>query len=530
MRDRFWGFIVVAAWLGSAGCATHLHRASDFQLAVEARAAFETARLSEAGAIEREQLAGMLERELAAVRTHTLALRDAELVAILESEQALGDDGRLACGIETRSQQIAGARYREYLAVLIGKVEPARRAMISAQQQYQRLTVAGTVRPAGLTCPLSPAARAAIEEADLDAALRAVITEYGQQCGAYLAALDDLGAELVPPEEGLADRCPLAETDFPSPLLADLLSILEQARQATEAFDRALGELRGRYARARREHRQAETSRAPVLRTEARAALEELAAIGGPLADASSLLRSVGLEELSHGAIEALVEAQLELVSLLLAISAEEPGSGDPSADRETAFAIELLRLIPAIEEEIQAGFSRPRLQTLVFEAELLRARLEAAGRQRTLAQARQRLLMSEKAALVAELELLVEAGKHLARYRASPGACPPIGSLVAAFSDASPACREQLLLALALYAHSWSTARTSEEQLDYELIALRHEAALDSSEAALAQWEVLIGLPLMQLVAYHKSGLEPDDIARMTEILGILGIAVGVN
>jgi hypothetical protein len=90
--------------------------------------------------------------------------------------------------------------------------------------------------------------------------------------------------------------------------------------------------------------------------------------------------------------------------------------------------------------------------------------------------------------------------------------------------------CKEDALRALVYYANSWALGRVTADRIDYTLIGARHVAALDVSEVALAQWENLIGVPINGLVAYHASGLKPEDIAAFLQALGVIGIAAGVH
>lgn len=86
---------------------------------------------------------------------------------------------------------------------------------------------------------------------------------------------------------------------------------------------------------------------------------------------------------------------------------------------------------------------------------------------------------------------------------------------------------KRSLYRALALYANSIAVARTAQEEADYRLIALDHDQAVDSSEAAIHMWNALIATPVNQLAAYHASGIKPEQLA---QLLALLGIAVGVN
>jgi len=80
--------LLLAAW-STAGCAgAHLYRQADHELAVRAEASFKEARVAESVRGERVVLDQLLGQELAVVRRHAAARRDARLLAIAGASDA----------------------------------------------------------------------------------------------------------------------------------------------------------------------------------------------------------------------------------------------------------------------------------------------------------------------------------------------------------------------------------------------------------------------------------------------------------
>ncbi len=89
---------------------------------------------------------------------------------------------------------------------------------------------------------------------------------------------------------------------------------------------------------------------------------------------------------------------------------------------------------------------------------------------------------------------------------------------------------KELVLRALGKYLLTFTGPKRQIHANEYRLIALEHEGALDYSEASLNIWKAAIVVPVEALLAYHQSGLKPEDIVELLKALGLGGIAVGVN
>lgn len=89
---------------------------------------------------------------------------------------------------------------------------------------------------------------------------------------------------------------------------------------------------------------------------------------------------------------------------------------------------------------------------------------------------------------------------------------------------------KELVLRALGKYLLTFTGPKRQMHANEYRLISLDHERALDYSEASANTWKAAIVVPVEALLAYHQSGLKPEDIAELLKALGLGGVALGVN
>jgi hypothetical protein len=98
---------VVAPMVLTTACGgVHLYSKANHELAQRAEAAFKEAELAKGLEAERQRLAEMLAREVELARRHTLALRDAELVAIIGGDTRESSWERLRAPTELRLRQL----------------------------------------------------------------------------------------------------------------------------------------------------------------------------------------------------------------------------------------------------------------------------------------------------------------------------------------------------------------------------------------------------------------------------------------
>lgn len=164
---------------------------------------------------------------------------------------------------------------------------------------------------------------------------------------------------------------------------------------------------------------------------------------------------------------------------------------------------LQVAALVPSLAEQLRDGLRYPRVSALVMEAQRLRIEGDRYRRQLARVDEELELQRAKLRRLRSEWELLSEARSQL-----SDGATD---------------------VALQKYTEAWTGGRIPLTVTEWKLIGLTHERALDQSEAALAQWDGLVRVPLEALVASAGSGLKPDEIARLLQTLEMSALAAGV-
>ena len=96
--------------------------------------------------------------------------------------------------------------------------------------------------------------------------------------------------------------------------------------------------------------------------------------------------------------------------------------------------------------------------------------------------------------------------------------------------SEPDKKCREWVFRLLVHYSAAWTLGRVEVELIDQRMIGLHQQAALDRSDIALAKWQSLLELPAGQLVSLYETGVKPQDILEILDLVGLGWIAGGVN
>lgn len=495
----------------ATGCGSHLHSAQDHELAKQAQAAFDKADLSASLDEERTLLAEMLTQELAIVRRHTLAQRDAELVLILGAGTPESSWQYLATRLAERERLIAGADAAKILELRQAAASlPEREASLRRfQATYELARVAGDP---GLTCPL-PATR----PATISASAAVLYEGYAMACADYektLAVLRDFtapGSELgrVNAELGM-------------------LEAIERglAEQASER-QKARSELEARIKKARDAGTPIDITKELAARRDKLA--KAIEPIHAKLARAYDAAQGLGREELDLDAELAELEEQRVAVDQLVEFLVQGQGKLPERIPPDVQLSLEVARTVPALAVELRAARKFPRVGALVLESEHLRLVAEALAQRRARSQQQRVLLGKKRDALIAELLYLGQARAALARIDEPSKRVP----LFEAYRR-SEAVRRDTAEALLAYANAWTVGRVAQEEIDYTLIGLAHDGALDASAAALAQWENLIRVPLAQLVALHGAGVTSEDISAIVGHIitaaGFGAVGFGVN
>ena len=216
-------------------------------------------------------------------------------------------------------------------------------------------------------------------------------------------------------------------------------------------------------------------------------------------------------------------------------LTATAGGTVDPSLLKtpEVKQAAAVAATSPALAEAAYALVNSgrtPLVAALLIEKQRQSVLDAAAGRRVERMQSRVDLLQqklyafAQEARLFREIELLNKRGGLLASGLLNK-------PLVEALNSASGQPKAALWLSLMHYVDTIHTYRAREEALDYMLIALDHDEAVDNSEMAVGLWNSLIATPVNQIAAYHGSGVRAEDVAALVmPALSLGGIAVGVN
>jgi hypothetical protein len=506
-----------ALWLAgltcalATGCGSHLHSKQDHELAKQAQTAFDKADISASLDEERGLLAEMLTQELAIVRRHTLAQRDAELVLILAASSPESSWQRLATQLAERERLLAGAdaakiqEMREAAANL-----PNREANLRKfQATYDMAREAGDPT---LACPL-PGPRPA-----------KISTNAGFLYDGFAAACADYQKALATVREFAAPGSELGRLNTE---LAAIEALERGLAEQASARQKAQRELEAQIKKAREAGTPIDITKELAERRDKLA--KSIAPIHSKLASAYQAVQGLGLEDLDLDDELAELEEQRQAVDQLVEFLIQGQGKLPERIPPDIQLALQIARTVPALAVELRAARKFPRVGALVLESEHLRLAAEALGQRRARAQQHRALLGKKRDALIAELLYIGQARTALARIDEPSKRLP----LFEAYRR-SEAVRRDTAEALLAYANAWTIGRVAQEEIDYMLIGLAHESALDSSAVALAQWENLIRVPLAQLVALHGAGITSEQISTIVGHIitaaGFGAVGVGVN
>ncbi len=517
----------------AAGCGgSHLYSTQDHELAKQAQVAFEKADVSASLEAEYVLLADMLAHELAIVRRHTLARRDAELVAIIGATDDASSWQFLKTRIAARERDLLGEDASQvvelYQAVAVLPVHE--RFLRDHQTDYELLRQPGDPT---LACPLpaSPALPEAKPNAKPDpgaaakpgavagpsAAARPSYQAFAEQCTRYQAALATLRDFAAPGSElGRINRD-----------LAAIEALVRGVAEQVAAQQSAQRALENQIAAARKAGTTIDIGKELAARRDLVA--KAIPPIEKHLGSARKVAARLGASDLTLDTAMARIEEQRQAVDQLVAFLIQGQGQLPERFPPEIQLSIEVARTVPAIAMDLRGGRRFPRVGALVLESEHLRLEAEALGQRRARADKRRALLAQKRNALTTELRYLGEARAILERLDEPTRRQP----LFDAYRK-NEAVRRSVAEALLAYANAWAVGRVTQEEIDYILIGQAHEGALDASAAALAQWENLIRVPLAQLVALHSAGVTSDDISRIIGHIitaaGLTAVAIGVN
>lgn len=230
------------------------------------------------------------------------------------------------------------------------------------------------------------------------------------------------------------------------------------------------------------------------------------------------------------------LRTQMEAVNKMIGAFINNKGVVPETVDHDTDTAVRVALSIRSIANHYQSTKTFPSASGLLLESERLRIEYESAKQKIERADAHISLMSAKLEAMMGEIESLGNAKLLFAQalniiniktdeefpYKAH------YTSLIEDYTAGDQDLKLLIAKTLYYYGSSWSLGRVPEEEIDYRIIALAHNSALDSSVVALQQWNNLILVPLSSLAAYHASGLTVDQIARFLQAAGLGAIAGG--
>jgi hypothetical protein len=486
--------MTAAVLVTSAGCAsTRLHNAEADAQAKKASDAIVAANLRGALEAERTAMNALAKREQEAVKRDQLGLRDRKLTAILAATTPAFGWDFLQEEVNGRLKLLAGSvDAAKSLENAVLRRDAAAAQLVPQRQNYLLLTKGRTA----LTCPVGPGQRPEAGS-DLEIAIRPFETACAslQKASADLAAASGQG------------------------LLASLNTNVTELKTAQAEYEARLAAAKSAYQAALQQSKAGtQGSDKPSLLATLKSRYDDMGNVSLP----KRLLEDKVLAKLSDSArLEQITAQRKALEDWIQAFEGESTGASPTSAQERL---VALRKLADALNQPTPAP-----LTALILQAEHLR--LEAAGIERHVQRAKERLelLGAKQASMVEEVLFLNAANKALADF-SSAGRCRRQQAVYDTFVASAPNCRLLLAQALTAYVNAVTFGMAEQEQIDFQLIAQGHQAALDESETALAQTDNLIRVPVAQLAKAYAGGLKPEELANLVNALGLGAIAARVR
>ena len=450
--------------------------------AKEARTAFLDAGLAESLDEERKHTAAIHARELSVAEQHGVAIRDAELQQII-GKPPLQAHALLNERIAGRLDELGGSSARRIAT---------KHDAIAAQETSVDMFVDAYRLVRGID---DPPARCAADAAEAEKfAASKVSTDAEPKWGTLLRTC----ARLASLRKELVELTPEGEYAEVFQAVTEIEARQKEVREQVDEAERAFKTAKDQLQKER-------NSGQPVdLKGAARAFKDRLDAIDVPEARLKWL------------------ETQQAHVSRLLAAAANASASGDvpPGVDDD----LQIASALPGLAAQLSAGLRYPRVSALLLQYEHLR--LEAERLRTEVARTARRLALLRAKLALMDAETRTLNGARIRLAQCSKADLEKKGT----FARLPDSCRNAFTAALVGYANSWTLGRIPETKLDWAEVQLHHEASLDQSQSALAQWQNLIGVPLAALVSSYETGVKAEDIGRALNAAGLGWIGLGVH
>ena len=523
--------MVVIVCLLNIGCSgLHIHQPLDLEHAKSAQTHFNNAALKETVKAERERLASVLEDELDLVRRHTLARRDARLVYIIGEGESEKTWEFLENDVSRRIGELGMDMATFQKTVIDISMLPDRTNDLQTKtERWDRLRIKNPQLPVLSCTPKNGAPTEPVK--GLSPTETVAYEDYGNTCRDYLSIAE--GARLETGNE-----------KFIADIKAALAEVVTKIKTDKDAYNKAMKD----YSDALK------AQDASEIKDKAEEYRKKVAAFGkiGDSLDQSESLKKAQEAfqklDLNIGTIIDDLKSNVEIARLevareqiLAALSAVvDAESTIPRDAKAPTNAKEIIGVLATVGKALEKSQKNIPVSSLLLEAELLRIDIIAAERRKAFFDKTLELIDEAQAAKIQELLYLArveqlrlqiaEPGKEGKVCRQSTYDKKEIARVFESSAGVDEKCRELVFKLLVAYSNAWTFGRVPQEQIDYRLIALHHDAALDTSEIAFERWEALLGVPIGQLVDLHATGMRPEDIATIINALGLGAIAVGVN
>lgn len=554
-------FAAAAPWL--TGCGAHLHRPLDAAAAESAASELKAAALTDGFAPEVEQAAAMLAEELAVARAWAQQGRDRDLLDILAATAGDEHDPDTEILLHPRCRgRFAGdgwttlcSKLAVRLAVLGGfeppvvaaPAKPVRGKPAPAPAGPDALTLqAGKLRGLALAWHGPASDEVRIARAGTEVALRARTAKLARGAGAQELAI-------------AAPRCPARPLHSADEGLAQARMRQVEVCQRREANLQALqqsagGQLGASATRAWTVHLalakyDAELARRVAVYEEARAACDPWTGpnvMRGPdgalvrrrdrcdpvrvqqafaaLADVAIGQELVGLDYAALAREGRVIQLESQLAALTELLEAREVGPrGEQPAGTQrgdsSPLALALHQTIEGIDK-VKRVTDAFQSAVLALIRETLRVEHAALVTAADHAERRRRVELARVSAQLDEYAALVEGFARLQRLEAAGCTAK---ALVAA--QAQDGCRDDATRVLQAFSNAWTLGRSAQREADVLDLAVRHEASIDRSRAAMAMREVHLVAGVAELVKFNSGGIQAETLALL--IVNAVGFGV---
>jgi len=212
-------------------------------------------------------------------------------------------------------------------------------------------------------------------------------------------------------------------------------------------------------------------------------------------------------------------------------ISAVAGGNVDTSKwDEGLRKSVAIAGSLPALADETQKMLletQRPRLTPLVIAREHQREIVEESEKVDEVLDRRIKASENIVEAYQNELNTLLHIYDQINAENQKPWHSK---SLLQLSKDLAPKEKRLLYELLGIYFDDVPRFQRDEQLWEYRRVATFYDETVVRSKYAAIMWQNLIEGVANVLAGYHSTGIKPEDLARLVETLGVLGIGVGVN